>query len=519
MTSYVSRKLGIYNAEQFKEAFSEAAASSMYIFISRISPWPDEASPPAIVKSIQVTDYDVWRDMIALKRIQSADVLFAIPRYDWTNNKKYREYNISNESLFNTPASSNTFYVINNANNVYKCLFNNKGATSTVMPSGTGTSVLVTADGYHWKYMYTVDSGTANKFLTADWIPVKIITTDDGSAQFDVQQAAVEGTINVIDVVTGGNNYITNSGTVGAVSNSTVIVLAAGASGTDDTYNKSGLYISSGLGSGQVREIVNYVGSTKSATIKTAFGVSPNTSSTYLVSPLVKITGDGSGAIAYSNVSSGAINYINMISVGSEYTTANITITANSGSSATAIAFIAPPGGHGSNALYELNANNIILSVDTIGSVSNTFPVVNDFRVFGILRDPVLSANDAIATATSIDQTTRLTLSSVTGDGLFTFDETIRGNNSKASGKLVYFSNTNSSNTAGHVYLTDAYANGSFTSGEIVTGLSSSITGSISSIAGRPLKAGFGDVLYIKNHTAIERDDDQTETIKLIVKF
>ena len=33
-----------------------------------------------------------------------------------------------------------------------KCLFNNKGASSTVEPSGTSTSTLSTADGYKWKF-------------------------------------------------------------------------------------------------------------------------------------------------------------------------------------------------------------------------------------------------------------------------------------------------------------------------------------------------------------------------------
>ena len=49
------------------------------------------------------------------------------------------------------------FYVMNSERNVYKCLDNNNNDSgSTVEPTGTDTIVLSTADGYKWKYMYTL---------------------------------------------------------------------------------------------------------------------------------------------------------------------------------------------------------------------------------------------------------------------------------------------------------------------------------------------------------------------------
>lgn len=526
MPGTVTRRFRVHNAEQFHEAFSEAASTKMYLYIARVSAWPNDANPPTPTDSIQQTEYDNWKKMIAAKRVQSADVTFAVPRYNWATGKVYREYDTTSTSLFDTPASANTFYVINSSYNVYKCLFNNKGATSTVEPTGTSTATLVTADGYQWKFMYTVDAGSALKFLTDNWTPIKTLSSDDGSAQWDVQAAASNGAIDVIKVTAGGSLYKTNSGTLVAVADGDTMTLAAGANTTDNIYNGSALYISSGLGSGQVREIVDYNGSTKVVQLKTTFSVTPNTSSTYIVSPKVTISGDGTGAIAFANVdttSSNAVNYINMISTGSNYSEATITITGNTshGSGATAKAYVSPPGGHGSDPAGEFAAHNVILNVQLDGSESDTFPTVNDFRTIGLLRDPKL-ANGAVATGTRYDQTTRLTLTSVSGTGAYTLDETIRGNTSGAAGKFVRFANTNAANTSGVVHVIDSVSNGSFSTSETITGLTSGITGTLSTIT-LPGASGLvpytGDHVYVENRGPISRASDQIEDIKLVVKF
>ena len=521
MPGTVTRRFRVHNAQQFHEAFSEAAATNMYLFISRVSSWDDDNDPPTPTDSIQVTEYDNWREMIGAKRAQSADVTFAVPRYDWTTGKVYREYNTSSSTLFDAPASSNTFYVMNSNYDVYKCLFNNKAASSTVEPTGTSTSTLVTADGYHWKYMYSVDAGSALKFLTTNWHPVKTLTSDDGSAQWDVQAAAANGAINIIDVTAGGSSYESQTGTLAGVLSSTVMDLSSGASADNGRYTGGALYISSGLGSGQVRNITNYVGATKRVTVSPAFTVTPNTTSTYLVGPRVTITGDGSGAAAYANVNSGAINYVNMVAVGSNYSQATVTITSNTshGSGGTASAYIAPPGGHGSDPVGELAGHNVIVNVQLIGSETDTLPTTNDFRAFGIIRDPKLLSNGSVATSSSYDQTTQLTVSSVSGSGNFTLDEVIRGGTSGASGKLVSFANTNAANTAGVIRVLDSKSNGTFTTSETLTGLTSGVTSTLGSISYGTLKPYTGDILYIENRGPIARASDQIEDIKLIVKF
>jgi len=212
-----------------------------------------------------------------------------------------------------------------------------------------------------------------------------------------------------------------------------------------------------------------------------------------------------------------------MISTGTNYSEATVTISANSshGSGATAVAYVSPPGGHGKDPVGEFAAHNVILNVQLSGTEANTFPTVNDFRTVGLLRDPQV-ANGDVATGTRYDQTTRLTVTSVSGSANYTLDETIRGNTSGAVGKFVKFANTNAANTAGVIHLTDSISNGSFSGSESLKGLTSNITATLSSIT-LPKTNGLvpftGDHIYVENRAPISRAADQIEDIKLVVKF
>ena len=311
MPGIVTRKFRIHNASQFKEQFDEAANDRLYLFIGRVRPWPSEGSPPTPTNSVEASDFDYWRTMLAAKRVQAGDVSYAVPRYDWATGKRYREWNSSDSTLYDTPASSNTYYVMTDDYNVYKCLFNNKDATSTVEPTGTSTSTLVTADGYHWKYMYNITAADALKFQTTSYMPVQTLTENNGSTQWPVQEAAANGSVNIIDITAGGSSYQTHVGTLASVSNSSVVVLASGASATDNIYNNSALYISGGTGSGQTAlKILDYVGSSKTATVANStggttnpgFSPTPDGTSTYVLGPLVTVDGDGTTtATAFAN--------------------------------------------------------------------------------------------------------------------------------------------------------------------------------------------------------------------------
>lgn len=65
-----------------------------------------------------------------------------------------------------------TFYVINSTGKVYKCLYNDDGAESTVEPTTTSAEPVTGLDGYRWKYMFTVPSSVMDEFGTTTQIPV-----------------------------------------------------------------------------------------------------------------------------------------------------------------------------------------------------------------------------------------------------------------------------------------------------------------------------------------------------------
>lgn len=64
---------------------------------------------------------------------------------------------------------------------------------------------------------------------------------------------------------------------------SSTITLASGANAADDYYNGYGIRIASGTGAGQSRMISDYVGSTKVATVDSAWSTQPDATSVYEV--------------------------------------------------------------------------------------------------------------------------------------------------------------------------------------------------------------------------------------------
>ena len=154
MPGIVTYKFRLNNATQLYESFTEAANinTRYYMFLGRAQPWgTSDTVAPTPTDTIQNTDFNVWRNMLAVKRCTATDVRFATTRYTWTTGTVYTPYSHRNTSLY-----SSNFYVVTSSYNVYKCIDNNNGATSTVEPTATGTSTFKTSDGYSWKFMYNI---------------------------------------------------------------------------------------------------------------------------------------------------------------------------------------------------------------------------------------------------------------------------------------------------------------------------------------------------------------------------
>jgi len=424
---YATKDLSINNAQAFISALNASDGRNtknsviLYAVIGNQYPYANEPTPVNPDDNEQFLQYEAHREFIGGKKITTGDVSHVAPRYNWTSGTVYSMYRDTDEDMY-----ERVYYVMTDQFNVYKCLFNNKGAASTVKPTGFSTSAFTTSDGYTWKYMYTISLGDANKFLTSVHIPVKTLTASDGSTesdrQFAVQNAAVNGAIEVIETVNIGSGYheVAN-GVVETGGRLTIRLSAAGdtpPSPIDNFYNGSSVYIISGTGAGQLRRVVDYAGSTKTLTVNTAFATTPNTDSRVIVSPTLTIIGDGIGAKAYTrvNANTGSIDAINMIDKGSKYTRAQALITANSihGTGATANVVISTVGGHGSDPVRELAADKVMLNGqvrDTTSGISANgngyIPSNTEFRSISILKDPVLKcdANNNLLQVESIANT------------------------------------------------------------------------------------------------------------------
>ena len=403
MPAIITNAFRTYNADNFISSFS---TNKMYLMIGKADAWSGasagqytESSPSdtAIPTPIDTTvaPFIHHNDMIAAKLISAADVSHVVKRTDWTSGTVYTEYNHLQDDQIDQ-----TFFVMTDQYNVYKCISNYGGAQSTIKPTGQTASIIETADNYRWKFMYEVQQADVLKYVTTDWIPIKYLASNDGTAQWTVQQAAIDGALEHIDVTAGGTGYInTNTGTAQAGSISTTIVLASTASATDDIYNSMTVYISSGTGSGQIKVITDYVGSTKIATVS-AWTTTPDNTSVYEVMPAVSITTtEGSGAAArVSSVVGGVIKKVSMTAVGTLYRSGTATLTGGGGPGATIEPRIGPKNGHGKNAKTELGGAYVMMNVRLVGTEGGDFTVGDDFRKVILITNPFAGGSAGTAT-------------------------------------------------------------------------------------------------------------------------
>ena len=409
MSAIINNSFRKFNADNFITAIG---ANKVYLMIGKNDPWNGtsageyiETSPSDVDVPIpldtHVSQYLHYNDMIAAKLIAQTDVSHVLKRVDWTSGVVYLEYDAYADDVIDQ-----NFFVFTTAFRVYKCIGNNQGAASTIEPTGTSTSIIETSDNYRWKFMFEVQQADVLKFVTTDWIPVNSPANANQPEQAAVESAAVSGSLDHISVTNGGTLYKSTTGTAQAGTGSN-ITLAATASPIPDYYNNMTVFISSGVGSGQIKTVTDYDGTTKEAIVDSVWTTIPDNTSVYEVMPAVTLTplaGDtpiASGAVArVSGVSqpAGIITKVSMVSGGNNYrfVTATVTSGDNGGDAATLQPRVSPPGGHGKNAVSELGGAYVMLNSRLIGNEGSDFPVEDDFRKVHLLLNP--TANNAPAT-------------------------------------------------------------------------------------------------------------------------
>jgi hypothetical protein len=129
-------------------------------------------------------------------------------------------------------------------------------------------------------------------------------------------------------------------------------------------------------------------------TIKTVNG-----GNNYSHNTVVSITGDGVGCTATPVITDGVITKIQILTPGEGYTYTNVVVTDASRNidgdniDATAYCVLPPLGGHGFNATTELFGRTLSIN-SSLRPDANLLSLYQDYRQFGILKDPTYITND-----------------------------------------------------------------------------------------------------------------------------
>jgi len=456
----------------------------------------------------------LYDEIIAAKRVTDAFARTVIRRYNWdiVANPRFDmwkpDYSATpggggqvgkGTATNQTSIADAKFYVMNSDYEVFKCLYNGEtpatgvqGALAQEEPktsganyaSATGLYTETTGGGYIWKYMYTMPTDDVLRFLSSDFMPIVLPTNNTRVA---VAGAAVAGAIDVVLIEDGGANLP--------------------ASQT--------LYTSiKGDGTGGVIEFAT----------------------------------DGSGTITSASIQARGQDYTYanvLLGNGNLFSDAGLTSAVATPANGTgALECILPPaGGHGSDHETELNGKRVMTNIRlTYAEGSGDFPVDNDFRRIGIIKDPYEWGTTTFATADTLSGLKAIKITGATSDYIpdETITQTVTGGT--AYGTVVSWTLDSGSTTAGvlkYIQTNDAHtdqgvvrafeSNGanavsgglSAASGNVQTAYAGSLLGSTfaAGLAAPEIENNSGDVIYVENRRLITRAPDQIEDIKLVIEF
>ena len=485
MAAIITNKFRINNSKQFYESFSEASPETYYLFVGRAHAWASDAdvqgntiaegtdaSPPTPNDDVSSEFYN-WDDMLGAKIIASSDVSYCIPRRNWTTGTTYDmyEHNISSSNASASGATNlwdSTFVVMNSAYAVYKCIENDGATASTTEPTSTSNAIFSTADGYRWKYMYSLTSAETLNFMSTDFIHASTDST--------VSAAAVDGALDTALVVAGGSSYSTDSGaTISAIP-----IRGDGASGVASVVISSGAVASVSITTAGTGYTYAYIRSADIITATNAGGAGSGANINVIIPP------------------KGGHGYNALTELGGYYVMINKSFTGAEGTSDIGvnndfrrIGLVRNPYNYGTTTVASATTRRQIFAA-VFSSVSGTFTADEEINQ---------ATTGAVGKVIEYDATNKI---------LYWYQTRFPDVGTASTGMLVAFSGANAiTGQSSSAAATPNTSNSTTTNATVFA----------SGYSTPELVADSGDILYVEERSPITRASDQTENIKLIIEF
>ena len=443
-------------ARDFFERF-EQQTHNYYVGIGRSQPWDSNETVPTPINSPDEVS-KLRNALQSIKKVKSTSLV--VPRNNWSNGRIYSPYD---DTVAGYPTQP--YYVKNDNNQVYVCLETGRNRLgvaqpSTVEPTGANHSSFRTADGYVWKFMYTISGSRQEQFQSSNFIPVqKQFNVDSNSTGIELKQKAVQdsaipGQVLSVALEDGGTGY-TSIPTVTITGN--------------------------GIDAKVVADIDSGAGVVSRLRIKdSAHPSGPGTTA-----PLAH---------------------------GNGYTIAFVTISGGGGTGAKARAILPfSDSGVGADPRVDLKTSSVMFHSLLEGNDSD-FLLGQDFRQVTLFKDPLnRQGAKVIANTASCLDFMRL---SNTLNG-FTRDKIIEGQTTFAQ---AYIDDIDSDKI--YFHQDDETGFTAFQDGEIIEETTGPGQGIIdSALIQSEVDRRTGDILYIDNRAPVERTAAQAEDIKIILQF
>lgn len=407
----------------YNEIFSRR--SNYYYFIGKVQPWTTPTSPDTPLTT-QTYEQQTRNFIIATKKIQVLDVSYVVPRIDWTSGRVYDQFDGDYSSSY--PASTGAtslktaqFYVLTTDFNVYKCIFNNNGIPSTSKPTGIDATTTTTADGYIWKYLYTIPLSLRNRFLTEDYMPVQKSVLNPFYSNGEIDRIIIDnygsGYLGNAEVTLSVNGVF-GSGTGNSIANIVPVFNTAGQfvdviiRNAGNNYVSANISITDNAGTGtgfyNTASIANLIPVLYNTAVDRVLIVDPGINYSSNIQTTAVLTGDGANASLLPFVNeAGEVEDIIIVNRGDGYTFVDIEIVGD---------------GSNANAYVELSTGDLDTNQSTVelaaidGAIYN-FRIINAGDGYSNANISVSGDGTGFTGTVNISNTNTISSISVTSPG------------------------------------------------------------------------------------------------------